>query len=1049
MVGSSMVGQMIDNYKVIRQLGAGGMGVVYVAQDMRLEREVALKVIYQSNYSDAQQKQRFLREARAIAALDHPNIGTLFDIKETNDGQMVMVMARYRGETLAERLERDKRLSTDDALRIALQIVQGLEHAHRAGVVHRDIKPANLFLTREGLVKILDFGTAKLLDSSRTFEDSASGTLAYMSPEQLEGRSVGVVADVWAWGVVLFEMLTGFSPFHRVEGSARLFAALHEAPDRLEPHLSPGPRHAQLQTVLDRTLTRDTNTRYHSAAQLIAALTPLLGTGTLNSPSRESVPHNLPARRKPLWGRDAELARLAKLLPDPSTSLVTLLGQGGIGKSHLALHAATAQRDQGMFAGGVYFVELESLGGTSNVPAAIAEAVGLELTRQDAWDEIYAALANRAVLLVLDNLEHLPALPGYLDTLLEKAPNLTLLTTSRERLNLAQEQVVELRGLESPSHADDDFSTFAASQLFIQAALKQDPDFSVDDADRDCTVSLCRKLDGWPLGLELAAVWVRQLSCCDIVAEIERNLDILSTRARNVSARQRSARAVLEYSWERLSEAEQRIMRQLAVFYGGFDRDAAEKVVGSSLIDLATLIDKSLLRTDTTGRYQRHPIVQQFCSDKLAKHPDEERQTRDRHAAYYAAYIQNFKDDLRSANQREALIHLEEELENLRLAWLWLAERGDYETLYDITNPLYNFYNYRGCYSEGLSLFKEAFERLAVERAPSGESVSTGLVRGTMLSSQAWLLFRTKAYSEARTLATQSLALLEGLEPPPRADIANVLTLLGGVADNQNEKADAQRYYQKALERFKAVGDDYGIAAVLHNLATVLSDSGDSDAAIDHYQQSLRRYHSLGHQVGVAYNLYSIGMLYFRDRDYSNARSSLEQALAISEETGFDGLVPTILQTLGRVAMDQDDPRRAAKHLRRALSLSSSLGDDGSYTSILVSLGELSLRRGRQHEARDYLQQGLERLHHKSIGSTLLRCLCAVAELWHVEQRDDDARALLQRVIDHPQTATDTREQADALLATLTPPLAPVPQPSQQDLKQYARDILISLATAF
>ncbi|MDZ7705773.1 MAG: protein kinase [Trueperaceae bacterium] len=567
-----MVGQVLGNYRVLRQLGAGAMGVVYVARDERLEREVAIKVINTSSYDDDARKQRFLREARAVAALDHPNIGTLFGIEETPEGQMYMVMARYQGETLDARLRREGRIPVDAALDTALQVARGLEHAHQAGVIHRDIKPANLFLNRDGLVKILDFGTAKLIDGSRIYDDSASGTLAYMSPEQLEGVPVGAVSDLWAWGVVVFEMLTGLSPFHRVSGSARLFAALHETPDRLEPHLGPHPLRAQLQQLLDRTLSRDAARRYTTAGQLIAALAPLIGTGgfgVAGTAPRYQVPNNLSARRKPLWGREDELAHLARLLPDPAVQLVTLLGQGGVGKTHLAQQAAAAQLEQGTFPGGVYIAPLESLGGTSNVPAAIAEALSLSLSRQDAWEEVYSGLADRKLLLVLDNIEHLTALPGYLDTLLDRAPHLTLLVTSRERLNLVQERVVELHGLEAPTDPNDDFSAFAASQLFIQAAQKQAPGFVVDAAARPCVVALCRKLGGWPLGLELAAVWVRQLSCCDIVAEIEHNLDILSTRATNISARHRSARAVLEYSWQRLSDDERRVMRQVAVFHGG------------------------------------------------------------------------------------------------------------------------------------------------------------------------------------------------------------------------------------------------------------------------------------------------------------------------------------------------------------------------------------------------------------------------------------------------------------------------------------------------
>ncbi|MDZ7705771.1 MAG: tetratricopeptide repeat protein [Trueperaceae bacterium] len=283
-------------------------------------------------------------------------------------------------------------------------------------------------------------------------------------------------------------------------------------------------------------------------------------------------------------------------------------------------------------------------------------------------------------------------------------------------------------------------------------------------------------------------------------------------------------------------------------------------------------------------------------------------------------------------------------------------------------------------------------------------------------------------------------------------DIASVLTLLGGIADNQQKKTDAKRYYQKALERFRALGDDSGMAAVLHNLASVLNDIGDSGAAVEHYQQSLRRYHGLGNQVGVAYNLYSLGVLYLRERRYGEADASLEQALALCEETGLDALVPNVLQRLGQVAMGRGDTRTAARQLRRALQRSDVLNDDNSYTSILVSLGRLALQRGELGDARQQIVQGLERLQNRPVSSTLLRCLTNVAELWQREKRDDDAARLLGNILAHPLTLPETAERAQTLLATLAPNPdsvnADTTDPDSDDLAEYAHEVFIALATS-
>ena len=206
-------GTQLGPYEIISQLGSGGMGVVYEARDPRLKRTVAIKLLPPDLTKDDTAKQRFLQEAQAASALDHPNICTIHEINETDDGQLYLVMAHYEGETLKERIERGP-LDLDDAIDIATQVGQGLAEAHGAGIVHRDIKPANLLVTKSGVVKILDFGLAKLAGTEGVTQTGTTvGTVAYMSPEQARGQEVDHRTDIWSLGVVLYEMLAGTAPF--------------------------------------------------------------------------------------------------------------------------------------------------------------------------------------------------------------------------------------------------------------------------------------------------------------------------------------------------------------------------------------------------------------------------------------------------------------------------------------------------------------------------------------------------------------------------------------------------------------------------------------------------------------------------------------------------------------------------------------------------------------------------------------------------------------------------------------------------------------------
>ena len=280
-------GTSLGPYKIVSQLGSGGMGVVYTATDPRLDRRVAIKLLPPDLTRDKAAKQRFLQEAKAASALDHPNICTIFEINETPDGQLYLVMAHYEGETLKERIARGP-LELDDAIDIATQVGQGLEKAHAAGIVHRDIKPANLMVTADGTVKILDFGLAKLAGAEgMTQTGTTLGTVAYMSPEQLRGEDVDHRTDIWSLGVVLYEMVAGARPFkgERLEAvSANIFQSQPTSLARSRTGVS-----ADLERMVTRALVKPVADRYQTVADLLGELRKLQGSPTA-TPTQPDVP---------------------------------------------------------------------------------------------------------------------------------------------------------------------------------------------------------------------------------------------------------------------------------------------------------------------------------------------------------------------------------------------------------------------------------------------------------------------------------------------------------------------------------------------------------------------------------------------------------------------------------------------------------------------------------------------------------------------------------------------------------------------------------------
>lgn len=293
-----MIGTTVGQFRIEEQLGSGGMGVVYRALDTKLDRQVALKFLPPSLSSDEEAKKRFIQEAKAASGLDHPNICTIFDIGESDDGRLFIAMAYYDGETLKYRLSSGA-LDTEEALSIARQIAQGLEAAHRAGIVHRDVKPANIMVTASGRVKLLDFGVAKLEEGAElTKMGSTVGTAAYMSPEQATGAEVDTRSDLWSLGVVMYELLSGKKPFDAGYDQALLYSILNEAPTGIETHVNDLPEDVASLTM--QLLEKDRENRPSTAAEVASRLSPHAGTGTRTAWTGQASAATTPRKSLPV-----------------------------------------------------------------------------------------------------------------------------------------------------------------------------------------------------------------------------------------------------------------------------------------------------------------------------------------------------------------------------------------------------------------------------------------------------------------------------------------------------------------------------------------------------------------------------------------------------------------------------------------------------------------------------------------------------------------------------------------------------------------------------
>lgn len=395
-------------------------------------------------------------------------------------------------------------------------------------------------------------------------------------------------------------------------------------------------------------------------------------------------PHNLPPQLTPLIGRKVELAQIALYLNNPAAQLITLVGPGGIGKTRLALHAAERCIDpetvlDAPFADGVFLVSLAdaAMAGDHSHGAlyqTIADTLGVELkSTLPVQAQLLNYFRDKSMLVLLDNFEQFVPDARALNDILRFAPHVRVLVTSRVRLNLTHEYLLEIGGLEYPvlrGLPPEAMLDYSGVSLFIQCARRAQPHFELDGANAPAVARVCELVEGAPLGIELAASWLRMLAPDEIVSEIESNMDFLATTAQDTPERHRSLRSVFEYSWDLLSLSEQKMFRSLAVFHGGFDREAAAQVAGASLPALAGLVDKSLLRRSAVGRYAIHELLHAYAQEKLAHDPEHET-VRNTHCRYFAELLARHQAQLQSDDVSSALSALGAERENVRAAWNW------------------------------------------------------------------------------------------------------------------------------------------------------------------------------------------------------------------------------------------------------------------------------------------------------------------------------------------------------------------------------------------
>lgn len=933
-VAALQPGTRIGPFEILRLLGAGGMGEVYQGHDPRLGRDVAIKVLSGDIASSPDRLQRFEREARAAAALSHPNILAVYDVG--TDGVRPYLVCEYlEGQTLRDVLS-DGPLPFRRTIDLARQISSGLTAAHTRGIAHRDLKPENIFLTTDGRVKILDFGIAKWvqdgvpgLDHRTTMGGNLTeggvvvGTIGYMAPEQVTGKTVDFRCDQFSFGIVVYEMLSGRRAFQRPSQVEELSAIVRDEPPALGEVHPEAP--LPLQWLMGRCLAKNPAERYHSTHDLHRDLetlaTHILQPAAPARPKRDAS--NLPVPRTSLVGRDADVVKARQIILRDSVRLVTFTGPGGTGKTRLALQVANELRDQ--FDGGVFFAPLGTITDHSLVPQAVAQAFSVRASSTAPLDAIREHLIQAGtapVLLLLDSFEHLMGAVPFVVELLTIAAPLKIMVTSREPLHLYEEHEVPVLPLPRPSPGPavslDALARNPAVMLFVERAMTSKPDFALAAENARAIAEICNRLDGLPLAIELAAARVKTLPPAAMLGRLGSRLQTLTGGARDLPARQQTLRGAIAWSHDLLSEPEQRLFRRISVFIGGCTFEAAEAVadtrqdLGVDVIDgIESLVNKSLLQLseqpDGEARLTMMETVREYGLERLVE-SGEDAAVHKAHAAYCLVLAEEAANALEGADQPIWLDRLDRDLDNLRAASDWLLRARNASWGLRLASATLRYWEMRELFSEGR-------ERLTAMLALP-EAAPRTAARAKAVFAAGVLAAGQRDYAAQLPLFNESMQIYRELGD--RQGTAIVLNAVAMVHKDQGDLAEARRLLQESCALWLDLGDDLMRARTLSNLATFMKEQGDYDEAQRNLEESLVLFRQLGDEAGGAWSLRHQGDV-ARDRgDAPLAESLYRQSYDAFREMGDVWSAGSLLIDLGNLALDRGETAKGVEQFRQA-----------------------------------------------------------------------------------------------------------------------------------
>jgi len=687
--------------------------------------------------------------------------------------------------------------------------------------------------------------------------------------------------------------------------------------------------------------------------------------------SLSNRPHNLPEQLSPFVGRPRELKAIASLLAAPHGRMVTLLGGGGMGKTRLAVQAGLENLSG--FKHGACFVGLHGLAAPEQLPGRIAESLKMGLYKQkDPKEQLLDYLKDRDLLLILDPCERLASGGGLISELLEACPGLRVLACSRRRLNLRGESLVEVRGLDYPA-GEDGLEASACAQFFVQRAQSSLPGFGLRPEDRPAFLRLCRLLRGMPLGLELAATWLRSLQLGALVERLEKDPRFLASTREDLPESHRSLKGLFESAWALLTDVEKRTLAELSVFGSGFTQATAQLVFRVRPETLSTLTDQCLVEAVEDGRHALVPAARIFAAVKLDENPSKRDDALDLHARFYCRFLKEREKAMLGYGQGKAVAELRLEFPDIQRAWDRAVSQARLRDLGQAARCL-------GLYTDMQGLARDWEPRM--QRAlqlwdGSPATTPEGLAREESLSAHASLL----------------------------ANQANYLFSLG-------RGVDARAAMEKSVGIFKMAGNRAGAAYALVRVAVFLGPEDERRRPA--LEEAATLYQGLDDANGAAWARRNLGYLLCLQGRAKEGKPMVEESLAVFRKVGNLREIAWSLNSLGQAALDAGQAEAGEQGLREARDIFIALGDLETAAWTLNRLGRAGMQRRRWDEARPALEEGLrlfEKVRNFRGRALTMRSLC---ELFAAQGNLDLAFQVVDKTIAEAQAAGDWAGQAGA-----------------------------------